>query len=150
VKFKLDENLSPLLAPLFTSADHEAHSVVAQSLGGQPDESVIDVCSREQRALVLGRRLEVLDGKVRQQHPADRVAAGWRGLLGRANQRDRHRFARSGRLGLRSAAVRGLDHYLRGANTPPKPEGLRSAALSRGRPFAASLDLTRTGSCEQL
>jgi predicted nuclease of predicted toxin-antitoxin system len=52
VKFKLDENLSPLLAPLFTSAGHEAHSVVAQSLGGQPDERVIDVCSREQRALV--------------------------------------------------------------------------------------------------
>ena len=49
MKFKLDENLSPLLAPLFTSAGHEAHSVVAQSLGGQPDERIIDVCSREQR-----------------------------------------------------------------------------------------------------
>jgi predicted nuclease of predicted toxin-antitoxin system len=41
-----------VLAPFFTSAGHEAHSVVAQSLGGQSDERVIDVCSREQRALV--------------------------------------------------------------------------------------------------
>ena len=52
MKFKLDENLSPLLTPLFASAGHEAHSVVDQSLGGQSDERVIDVCSREQRALV--------------------------------------------------------------------------------------------------
>ena len=52
MKFKLDENLSPTLAKDFESSGHEAHSVVAQSLGGQSDERVIDVCMREQRALI--------------------------------------------------------------------------------------------------
>jgi predicted nuclease of predicted toxin-antitoxin system len=52
VKFKLDENLSPTLAKHFESSGHEAHSVVAQSLGGQSDERVIEVCLRERRALI--------------------------------------------------------------------------------------------------
>ncbi len=52
MKFKLDENLSPSLAALFAADGHEAHSVVQQALGGQPDERVIDVCRREQRALI--------------------------------------------------------------------------------------------------
>jgi predicted nuclease of predicted toxin-antitoxin system len=52
VKFKLDENLSPTLAAIFAAAGHDAHSVVQEALGGQPDERVIDVCNREQRALV--------------------------------------------------------------------------------------------------
>jgi predicted nuclease of predicted toxin-antitoxin system len=52
VKFKLDENMSPSLAAIFAAAGHDAHSVAAQALGGQPDERVIDVCKREQRALV--------------------------------------------------------------------------------------------------
>jgi predicted nuclease of predicted toxin-antitoxin system len=52
VKFKLDENLSERLAKLFTVEGHDAHSVVAQALGGQPDERVIDVCAGESRALV--------------------------------------------------------------------------------------------------
>jgi predicted nuclease of predicted toxin-antitoxin system len=52
MRFKLDENLSPLLAALFTAAGHEAHSVIEEGLGGKPDERVIDVCRRESRALV--------------------------------------------------------------------------------------------------
>ena len=52
MKFKLDENLSASLAQLFSAAGHDAHSVVQQSLGGQPDARVIDVCQREGRALV--------------------------------------------------------------------------------------------------
>jgi len=52
VKFKLDENLSPSLSALFAEGGYDAHSVVQQALGGQPDERVIDVCSREHRALV--------------------------------------------------------------------------------------------------
>lgn len=52
MKFKLDENLSPTLSELFSVAGHEAHSVVAQQLGGQPDERVVDVCRREGRALI--------------------------------------------------------------------------------------------------
>jgi predicted nuclease of predicted toxin-antitoxin system len=52
VKFKLDENLSPTLALSFAAAGHEAHSIVEQALGGQPDENVLEVCNRENRALV--------------------------------------------------------------------------------------------------
>lgn len=52
MKFKLDENLSPSLAEMFAAAGHDAHSVTQQALGGQPDARVIEVCSREQRALV--------------------------------------------------------------------------------------------------
>jgi len=52
VKFKLDENLSPSLLALFAAGGHDAHSVVQQSLGGQPDERVIDGCRGESRALI--------------------------------------------------------------------------------------------------
>jgi predicted nuclease of predicted toxin-antitoxin system len=52
VKFKIDENLSPSLAAMFQAAGHDAHSVVQQALGGQPDARVIEVCNREQRALL--------------------------------------------------------------------------------------------------
>jgi predicted nuclease of predicted toxin-antitoxin system len=37
---------------MFVDAGHDAHSVVQQSLGGQPDERVIDFCRREGRALI--------------------------------------------------------------------------------------------------
>ena len=52
MKFKLDENLSPSLAKFFSAAGHDVHSVAEEALGGQPDIRVIDVCSREERALV--------------------------------------------------------------------------------------------------
>jgi predicted nuclease of predicted toxin-antitoxin system len=52
VKFKLDENLSPTLVEVFSATGHDAHSVVQQALGGATDERVLDVCRREQRALV--------------------------------------------------------------------------------------------------
>ncbi len=52
MKFKLDENLSPALAEKLTSAGHDAHSVIEQSLGGRPDSQVIEVCMREGRALI--------------------------------------------------------------------------------------------------
>ena len=51
MKFKLVENLSPSLSTQFTAAGHDAHSVV-QSLGGQPDDRVIEVCRHEGRVLV--------------------------------------------------------------------------------------------------
>jgi len=51
VKFKLDENLSPSLASLF-GADHDVHSVADEGLSGHADARLIDVCNREQRALV--------------------------------------------------------------------------------------------------
>ncbi len=37
---------------MFVDAGHDVHSVVQQSLGGQPDERVIDVCRHEGRALI--------------------------------------------------------------------------------------------------
>lgn len=37
---------------MFAAAGHQAHSVVEQSLGGEPDGRVLDICRREQRALV--------------------------------------------------------------------------------------------------
>ena len=37
---------------MFAEEGHDAHSVVQQSLGGQPDERVIDVCRREARVLI--------------------------------------------------------------------------------------------------
>lgn len=52
MKFKLDENLSPSLAYIFTSAGHDAHSIIEQGLSGAPDQSVLDRCSQESRALV--------------------------------------------------------------------------------------------------
>ena len=52
MKFKLDENLSPSLAKLFTSAGYEAHSVVEQGLGGASDPSVLIRCTQESRVLV--------------------------------------------------------------------------------------------------
>lgn len=52
MKFKLDENLSPSLAALFATVGHDVHSVAQEALGGRPDLHVINVCNREQRALV--------------------------------------------------------------------------------------------------
>lgn len=52
MRFKLDENLSPSLASLLASAGHDAHSITEQGLGGRPDERVIEVCKRENRALI--------------------------------------------------------------------------------------------------
>lgn len=37
---------------MFAAAGHEAHSVVEQALGGRPDEHVLEVCQRENRALI--------------------------------------------------------------------------------------------------
>jgi len=50
MKFKLDENLSPSLATLFSDITNDVHSVTEQSLNGAPDERVIDACTREGRA----------------------------------------------------------------------------------------------------
>jgi hypothetical protein len=52
MKFKLDENLSPSLATLFSGITSDVYSVTHQSLNGAPDERVIDACTREGRTLV--------------------------------------------------------------------------------------------------
>lgn len=66
--FKLDENLSPALSPLFAIAGHEAHSVVAQSLGGASDNRVIEVCRTEQRTLIT---FDLDFANIRAYPPAD-------------------------------------------------------------------------------
>ena len=50
--FKLDENLPDSLVAAFTSAGHDAMSVVSQDLQGASDATVADVCREEDRALV--------------------------------------------------------------------------------------------------
>lgn len=71
MNFKLDENLSPSLAEIFVDAGHDAHSVVQQALGGQPDERVLEVCRRERRALIT---LDLDFSNIHAYPPAD--AAG--------------------------------------------------------------------------
>ena len=68
MKFKLDENSSPALSGIFAAAGHDAHSIVEQSLGGQSDERVIDICAREGRALVT---LDLDFANIRQYPPAN-------------------------------------------------------------------------------
>jgi predicted nuclease of predicted toxin-antitoxin system len=68
VKFKLDENIPPSLSKPFLAAGHDAHSVLEQSLGGQPDTAVIDACKRESRALVT---LDLDFANIRTYPPAE-------------------------------------------------------------------------------
>lgn len=52
MKFKLDENLPVEASVLLREAGHDALTVLDQQMGGEPDEHVIQVCLREQRALI--------------------------------------------------------------------------------------------------
>jgi predicted nuclease of predicted toxin-antitoxin system len=52
MKFKLDENLSPSLATLFSGITSDVYSVTHHFLNGAPDERVIDACTREGRTPV--------------------------------------------------------------------------------------------------
>jgi predicted nuclease of predicted toxin-antitoxin system len=52
MKFKIDQNLPIEAADLLVSAGHDAMTVYQQSLGGAPDERIVDVCNSEGRILV--------------------------------------------------------------------------------------------------
>ena len=52
MKFKLDENLGPQCALLFTAAGHDCSTVLIQGLAGASDSEVIAHCRAEARALV--------------------------------------------------------------------------------------------------
>jgi predicted nuclease of predicted toxin-antitoxin system len=68
VLFKVDENLPEELAGLLRDAGHDALTVRAQELQGSPDSVVLEVASREGRALVT---LDQGFGDVRRYPPAD-------------------------------------------------------------------------------
>jgi predicted nuclease of predicted toxin-antitoxin system len=52
VKFKLDENLSPDLVPLFTEGGHEVHTVLGEGISGINDALLYGQCVEERRILV--------------------------------------------------------------------------------------------------
>ena len=52
MKFKTDENLSPLIAEMLRSLGHDAMSVLEQKMGGKPDEHIASVVTEEGRALI--------------------------------------------------------------------------------------------------
>ena len=52
MRFKLDENLSDKLTPLFVEAGHDAVTVADQGMAGDGDEDVATVCAAEGRVLV--------------------------------------------------------------------------------------------------
>lgn len=52
MKFKLDENIPVEASALLQEAGHDSMTVVDQNMGGEEDMQIIQVCSREQRALV--------------------------------------------------------------------------------------------------
>jgi predicted nuclease of predicted toxin-antitoxin system len=52
MKFKIDQNLPIEAADLLTAAGHDAVTVYQQSLGGAPDERIVEVCKEEDRILI--------------------------------------------------------------------------------------------------
>src|ERR1039458_302860 len=107
--------------------DAEEGQIALQALG-LLEQAVLDFAARLEHLVpdldapafpvplhLLGGGLEVLDGQVRQQHPADRLAPRGRRLFGRADQGDADRLARARGFGVRSAALGRLDGYLRNA-----------------------------------
>ncbi len=52
MKLKIDENLPLEVAELLQAADLDAVSVLEQGLGGHPDQSIADVCKKENRGII--------------------------------------------------------------------------------------------------
>jgi predicted nuclease of predicted toxin-antitoxin system len=52
MKFKIDENLPAEFAELLVAAGHDAKTVVDQCMSGATDTAVIEICTKEGRALV--------------------------------------------------------------------------------------------------
>jgi predicted nuclease of predicted toxin-antitoxin system len=51
-RFKLDENLPRDAAVLLQQAGHDVHTVLAEQLGGHPDQRVFDASQAEERVLI--------------------------------------------------------------------------------------------------
>ena len=52
MKFKVDENLPLEIADLLKSANHDAVTVTDQGMTSADDDTVIDICLKEERVLV--------------------------------------------------------------------------------------------------
>ena len=52
MRFKLDENLSPMIAGLLSEAGHDTATVAEQGLAGAEDPDIASVCLDEGRILV--------------------------------------------------------------------------------------------------
>ena|ERR1035437_5409161 len=52
MKFKIDQNLPIEAADLLQAAGYDAMTVYQQSLGGAPDERIVEVCKDEDRILI--------------------------------------------------------------------------------------------------
>jgi Uncharacterized protein conserved in bacteria len=52
VRFKVDENLPIDVAALLRSAGHDALTIFDQSLIGEDDSRILDICREEERALI--------------------------------------------------------------------------------------------------
>jgi len=77
MKFKLDENLPARLTRMLAGAGHDAISVAAQELGGQPDAKVAEVCRREGRVLLtLDAGFADIRAHPPQEHPGIIELAG--------------------------------------------------------------------------
>ena len=67
MKFKLDENLGTLGKVLLAADGHDVMTVADQSLQGEADEHIYEVCRKEARVLItLDRELWIVEpGRVR-------------------------------------------------------------------------------------
>lgn len=63
MRFKIDENLPPVLADELRQFGHDAVSVLEQHMGGAPDPEVARICQKEGRA-ILTLDTDFLDARV--------------------------------------------------------------------------------------
>jgi predicted nuclease of predicted toxin-antitoxin system len=68
MRFKVDENLPAAVAERLQQAQHDAHTILDEQLGGHPDSDVAQVCLDERRALVT---LDLDFSNIRQYPPED-------------------------------------------------------------------------------
>jgi predicted nuclease of predicted toxin-antitoxin system len=66
VKVKLDENVTVVASSVLTAAGHDADTVSDERLTGVDDETLLQVCQREQRMLIT---FDVGLGDVRAHPP---------------------------------------------------------------------------------
>lgn len=68
MKFKVDENLPIEVAQRLRSAGYDAMTILEQSMGGEPDTNVYQICREEERVLVT---LDLDFSDIRNYPPGD-------------------------------------------------------------------------------